>query len=79
MEVSNSVYFIFNLNGGGNRVTILADKNLLASKSRVFNAMFYGALAETGDVKIVDVSPGAFREFLQIFQNDPAQLTMALY
>lgn len=59
----------------GNVVVILAHKKMLAASSPVFNAMFNGALKESGDIKITDVSPDAFREFLRIFYNDRVELT----
>lgn len=56
-------------------VKIAAHKKLLTASSPVFNAMFNGPLKESGDIKIMDASPDAFREFLQIFYNDQIELT----
>lgn len=55
---------------------IPAHKTLLAMESDAFKAMFYGELKETGDIKIVDVSADAFKEFLQFFYFDQIKLTM---
>lgn len=57
------VYFIFESTGD----RIPAHKLLLASGSDVFDAMFYGPLREESDIKMVDVSADAFKEFLQFF------------
>lgn len=45
-------------------------------ESDAFRAMFYGDLKETGDIKIVDVSVDAFKEFLQFFYLDQIKLSM---
>lgn len=52
---------------GSNKERIPAHKVLLAAKSDVFKAMFYGELKEKGDIKIVDASIAAFKEFLEYF------------
>lgn len=46
---------------------IAAHKVVLSSTSPVFRSMFCGALKETGDVRITDVSAEGFSEFLQLF------------
>lgn len=38
--------------------------------------MFYGPVKEEGDIKIVDASIGALKEFLQFFYTNDIQLTM---
>lgn len=57
-------------------VRVPAHRNILASASPVFNAMFNGKLNEAGDVKIVDVSSAVFKEFLQLFYDSHVKLTM---
>lgn len=64
------VHFVFK---SGERIP--AHKNLLIAASEVFNTMFYGSMPEKGDVKIVDVSADAFKEFLQFFYLNKVQLT----
>lgn len=58
------------------RKQIIAHKVLLAARSDVFRAMFYGALKEEGDVTIVDTSVAAFAEFLQFFYLTDVGLTI---
>ncbi len=58
------------------RKQIPAHKILLAARSDVFKAMFYGSLKEDGDVTIVDTSMAAFEEFLQFFYVTDVKLTM---
>lgn len=55
--------------------TIVAHKCLLAIASPVFQTMFFGQLKEVGDIRIVDATPHAFREFLQFFYCDKIELT----
>lgn len=74
IEETKDVQFIFALNSN-DVIKISAHKKVLAASSPVFYAMFYGPLKECGDVKIVDVSPDAFREFLQLFYNNEVKLT----
>lgn len=50
-------------------------KCLLAIASPVFHQMFFGGLKENGDVKIIDASQNAFKEFLQFFYLDKITLT----
>lgn len=45
---------------------IKAHKCVLAAESKVFDRMFYGDLKENGDIKIVDVSPNAFGDFIRL-------------
>lgn len=66
------VHFVFECDGE----RIPTHKSLLAAASPVFHAMFYGQLKEQGDIKIVDISSTAFKEFLQFFYEKPAKLTM---
>lgn len=50
-------------------------KIALAAVSDVFKRMFYGELAENGNVTIHDSSDGAFIEFLQYFYSGAIELT----
>lgn len=68
------VHFIFESNGNSERVP--AHKILLASGSEVFDTMFYGSLKEQGDIKIVDASAEAFKQFLRLFYFNHIELTM---
>lgn len=65
------VKFVFD--DGAKEIT--AHKLILAINSPVFHQMFFGALKETGDIKIVDTSPEAFTEFLQFFYLNEIKLT----
>lgn len=68
------VQFSFNVND--EIQTVAANKANLAILSPVFNAMFFGSLKEAKDVKIVDASVNAFKEFLQFFHLAEVTLTM---
>lgn len=68
------VYFSFDL-PDDRCVRVPAHKILLAVASDVFKRMFYGQLKEKGDVKIVDVSDAAYKEFLQYFYLSEVKLT----
>lgn len=68
------VHFIFESNGNSERVP--AHKILLSSASEVFDAMFYGSLKEQGDIKIVDASAEAFKQFLRLFYFNHIELVM---
>lgn len=68
MDRGEDVQFIFNLQNGATK-RIRANKTALASRSPVFQAMFFGQLKEKGDVEIVDTSPEAFQEFMGLFQG----------
>lgn len=57
-------------------VKVPAHKAVLAASSSVFDAMFNGELKEQGDVRIVDASPAAFKEFLQLFYGYRVKLKM---
>lgn len=70
------VHFIFNGNGDDKATKIAAHKDVLAAVSPVFDVMFNGELKEKGDVKIVDASAAAFKEFLQFFYNDQVKMSM---
>lgn len=53
-----------------------AHKLLLANASDVFEAMFYGELKETSDIRITDASAAGFMEFLQFFYSTRVKLTI---
>lgn len=67
------VHFSF---GSNNDTTTLvpAHKILLAAKSDVFKAMFYGEMKEPGNVHMPDASEAAFTEFLQYFYLNDIKL-----
>lgn len=73
-EDTADVRFVFRVEN--KRQQIPAHKSLLAARSDVFKAMFYGALKEDGDISIVDSSIAAFKEFLQFFYLTNVSLTM---
>lgn len=70
------VHFLFESNGSSERVP--AHKMLLASASEVFDAMFYGSLKEQDDIKIVDASAEAFKQFLRLFYFNYIELSMEI-
>lgn len=59
----------------GQQDQIPAYKTLLAARCDVFEAMFYGTVKEKGDIKIVDATVAAFKEFLQFFYRSRLSLT----
>lgn len=64
------VYFLFKSKDSDESPTkIPAHKNILASVSPVFDAMFYGPAKEKGDIKMTYSTPEAFKEFLQFFYH----------
>lgn len=71
------VYFSFDSDEGAAMTRVPAHKNLLAMASDVFERMFYGALKETGDIRVIDASDAAFTEFLQFFYRSCIELTEA--
>lgn len=75
VSITADVNFIFETETGG-VVKISANKACLSTSSTVFDRMFNGALKEAGDIEIVDVSPAAFKEFLQFFYEHEVKLTM---
>lgn len=67
------IFFVFAANDV--EIQIPAHKLILAGGSDVFEAMFYGELQETGDIKIIDASIDSFKEFLQFFYLHQLNLT----
>lgn len=65
---TSDVTFIFPTSsiGDDDCVKLPAHKAIL-SASPVFDAMFFGPVKEPGMIRIVDVAPEAFKEFLQFF------------
>lgn len=59
----------------GENVLVPAHKFVMASSSRVFEAMFFGISKKGSIVNIVDVSADAFSEFLQFFYLSEVHLT----
>lgn len=55
---------------------VSAHKNLLASASPVFKAMFFGPLKEADTVEIVDFNASAFKELLQFIYLPEVKLTI---
>lgn len=54
---------------------VMAHKYILSMGNEVFHTIFYGALKENGDIRIDDVTPEAFNEFLQFFYTSNIALT----
>lgn len=71
----SDVCFVFLDDDGSENERIPAHKLILAAGSDVFDAMFYGPLHENNEVKIVDSTASAFKEFLQFFYRGKLQLT----
>lgn len=70
------VHFTFDLEDGTVK-RIAAHKNILASASDVFRAMFYGASKmEQDDIHVNGVPDAAFIEFLQFFYRTQIKLTI---
>lgn len=75
-ELTANVHFVFQ-SANNPIVRVPAHKSMLVDLSKVFRSKFYGPLKEIGDVKIVDASPIAFRQFLQFFYLDEIELSIA--
>ncbi|XP_055299417.1 BTB/POZ domain-containing protein 3-like [Sitodiplosis mosellana] len=69
------VHFVFNSDDESIE-RIPAHKLILMAASDVFRTMFNGTWKEQKEVKIVDVSADAFKEFLQFFYLNRVKLTM---
>ncbi|CAH2988448.1 unnamed protein product [Chilo suppressalis] len=66
----------FLVGSDSNRITIKAHKLVLACASPVFEAMFYGGMAEKdGPVEILDVEPEAFETLLRYIYTDKAEIS----
>lgn len=76
-ELSSDVHFVLRNKSDGNFREIPAHKAILASRSPVFERMFWGDhnLNEGALVRISDVSADAFNEFLQFFYFAELDLT----
>lgn len=72
---SADVHFTFESSNNGEEIRIDAHRSLLAATSDVFDAMFYGGLKESADIRVVDASDAAFKEFLQYFYQRRVKLT----
>lgn len=55
---------------------IRAHRSVLAALSPKYEAQFYGKLSEKGPISVKDVSPAAFKEFLQFFYTEEVKLTI---
>lgn len=66
-------HFLFEKDDAFERVP--AHKLILSTGSKVFYTMFYGSIPQDIEVKIVDVTLAAFKEFLQFFYTDIIPLT----
>ncbi|XP_066977813.1 BTB/POZ domain-containing protein 6-B-like isoform X2 [Macrobrachium rosenbergii] len=66
----------FVVGSGNNQKTLQAHRLILAMSSPVFEAMFFGGMAEKGDkpVEILDVQPQAFKALLQYIYSDEINL-----
>ncbi|XP_064119693.1 BTB/POZ domain-containing protein 2-like isoform X2 [Macrobrachium nipponense] len=66
----------FIVGSGNNQKTLQAHRLILAMSSPVFEAMFFGGMAEKGDkpVEILDVQPQAFKALLQYIYSDEINL-----
>lgn len=56
-------------------VKIPAHKSVLSVTSPIFDAMFYGASTQVGDIEISGSTPEAFKEFLQFFYRSTVKLS----
>lgn len=72
--LSDVQFILVDKNGVGKQIA--AHKAVLSSTSPVFRSMFCGALKETGDVRITDVSAEGFSEFLQLFYKTRVNFTI---
>lgn len=73
---TSDVTFVFTIASGSECITELpAHKSILSAISPVFDAMFFGPAKEIGDIRIVDVTPDAFKEFLQFFYLTQVKLS----
>lgn len=58
-----------------NQIVIEGHKLFLAMASPVFEAMFYGGMAEKDPITILDVQPEAFKALLEYIYTDKINLT----
>lgn len=70
---SDVAFIVVDKRGAVKRIP--AHKMILASMSPVFHQMFYGELAESGDIRVADASAEAFTEFLQLFYKSEVKVT----
>lgn len=56
---------------------IHAHRCVLAALSPKYEAQFYGAIRENNVVNVKDVSPAAFKQFIQFFYNERVTLTIS--
>ncbi|XP_071096866.1 BTB/POZ domain-containing protein 6-like [Haliotis cracherodii] len=60
---------------GAEKQVVRAHRYVLVSRSCVFEAMFCGPLAETGEVTIPDIEADIFKEFLRYVYTDRANIS----
>ncbi|KAJ6636352.1 BTB/POZ domain-containing protein 6-A [Pseudolycoriella hygida] len=71
-EKTADIYFIC----GSQRQRVPAHKCILSKASDAFDKMFYGPMAEVGDIQLPDRSPEAFRNFLKFCYFDEVNLNL---
>lgn len=71
---TSDIFFIFAISADES-VKLPAHKCILSAISSVFDAMFYGPARDLNNIKIVDSSIEAFKEFLQFFYLTKVTLT----
>lgn len=62
-----------------NQQVLEGHKLFLAMSSPVFEAMFYGGMAEKDPIAILDVQPDAFKALLECVFNESFKLTCSRY
>lgn len=77
-DATKDVTFTFHDDQGRQSGCVEAHKIVLISASSVFKAMFFGPLAERGQVKIVDSSIEAFKSMLRFIYTDECDLNLAI-
>lgn len=79
-ESSADVFFICSGGAEGEdkemKERVPAHKVILASVSQVFQAMFYGQLAEKNEIEITDATACGLKQFLQLFYKNEVSYTV---
>lgn len=71
-EKTADIYFVC----GRERERVPAHKCILSKASDAFDKMFYGPMAEVGEVLLPETSPEAFKDFLQFCYLDEVNLNL---